>query len=135
MQEMRIESTSGCGTAGGTGVKCDPQVLPAVEPGWTEAGLSPKRWAYWALGCAVLFAVMTVPVAIGQNWPGEWAIVQWALRARSECWTAVMQAVTFFGSSAVGLGLSAGCTVALLVQHRRLTREALLPVAAMAGDA
>jgi len=94
-----------------------------------------KQWLYLALGCGVAFAILTVPILWGQNWPGDWALVQVALGARSAFWTAIMQGVTFFGSSAVGLGLSTGQTAILLARHRRLTRRVCLPLAAMVGSA
>ena len=98
-----------------------------------------KRWLYLALGCGVAFAVLTVPILWGQDWPGEWAVVELALSTRSPFWTAVMQTVTFFGSSAVGLGLMAGTTAILLVRDwravHRVTREAFLPLVALLGSA
>jgi undecaprenyl-diphosphatase len=79
--------------------------------------------------------VLTTPILWGQDLPGDWALVELALGARSAFWTAVMQAVTFFGSSAVGLGLSVGTTAILLARDRRLTRETFLPLVAMLGSA
>jgi undecaprenyl-diphosphatase len=77
--------------------------------------------------------VLTIPVWWGRNWPGEWALVEWALAARSPFWTRVMQTVTFFGSSTVGLGLCVGCGAALLAYYGRcdgrLTGRALLRAA------
>jgi undecaprenyl-diphosphatase len=46
-----------------------------------------------------------------------------------------MQTVTFFGSSAVGLGISVGCSAALLLYYRRLNRLVWLPLVAMLGSA
>jgi membrane-associated phospholipid phosphatase len=69
--------------------------------------------------CALAFVILTVPIGLGHNWPGEWAVVEWALAARSPFWTHVMQSVTFFGSSAVGLGLCVGCSATLWVYYRR----------------
>jgi undecaprenyl-diphosphatase len=83
--------------------------------------------------------VLTVPILSGRNWPGEWDVVQLALLTRSPFWTAVMQAVTFTGSSAVGLGLSAGATAVLMLRDwrvtHRLARETFLPLAAVFGSA
>ena len=62
-----------------------------------------KQWLWLAVGCAVAFVVLTVPILWGQNWPGDWALVELALGARSPFWTAILQGVTFFGSSAAGL--------------------------------
>jgi undecaprenyl-diphosphatase len=92
---------------------------------------------------ALAFVILTVPVWMGHNWPGEWAVVEWALDVRSLFWTRVMQTVTFFGSSAVGLGLCVGCSAALLVyygrQDHKLTGKRVLlssvPVAALLGSA
>jgi len=104
-----------------------------------EGGLSRKQWLYLALGCGVAFAVLTIPILSGRNWPGEWKIVHLALGARSPFWTAAMQAVTFTGSSAVGLGLSVGATAILLLRDwrvtRRLARETFLPLVAVLGSA
>jgi membrane-associated phospholipid phosphatase len=88
-----------------------------------------------AVGCALAFVVLTIPIVLGQDWPGEWALVEWALTTRTPGWTAVMQTVTFFGSSVVGLGLSVGCSTALFVRSRRLDRLVWLPLAAMLGSA
>jgi undecaprenyl-diphosphatase len=81
------------------------------------------------------FLVLTAPVLFGRDWPGEWAVVEWALSTRSPFWTAAMQAVTFFGSSVVGLGVATGATAAVLLRDRRLTRQSFLPLAAMLGSA
>ena len=35
----------------------------------------------------VAFVVLTVPILLGANWPGEWVVVQWALSTRSPAWT------------------------------------------------
>jgi undecaprenyl-diphosphatase len=88
-----------------------------------------------AAGCALLFAILTIPICLGYNWPGEWTMVEWALAARTPGWTVVMQAVTFFGSSSVGLGLSVGCSAALLAYYRRINRLVWLPLVAMLGSA
>ena len=97
--------------------------------------MSRRRWLWWAAGCALAFVVLTIPIMWGRNWPGEWALVEWALATRSLGWTMAMQAVTFLGSSAVGLGLSVGCSAALLVYHRHFNRLVLLPLVAMLGSA
>jgi undecaprenyl-diphosphatase len=85
------------------------------------------------------FVVLTVPILWGRDWPGEWAVVQWALSTRSPFWTVAMQTVTFFGSSAVGLGLMVGVTAILLVRDwraaRGLTRQTFLPLIALLGSA
>ena len=90
---------------------------------------------WWAVGCALAFVVLTIPICLGYNWPGEWACVEWALAARGPGWTTVMQTVTFFGSSTVGLGLSVGCSATYFVRSRRLDRRVCLPLAAMLGSA
>jgi undecaprenyl-diphosphatase len=46
-----------------------------------------------------------------------------------------MQTVTFWGSSAVGLGVSVGCSAALLAYYRQLNRQVWLPLVAMLGSA
>jgi undecaprenyl-diphosphatase len=97
--------------------------------------LSRKRWLWLALGCTLAFVVLTIPVCLGHNWPGEWALIEWALATRTPAWTTVMQTVTFFGSSAVGLGLSVGCSAALFGYYRRLNRLVYLPLATMLGSA
>jgi undecaprenyl-diphosphatase len=97
--------------------------------------LGKRHWLYLALGCGVAFAALTMPILKGQNPPGDWALAELALGARSAFWTSVMQTITFFGSSAVGLGLSVGAAAMLLVRDRRLTREACLPLVAMVGSA
>ena len=97
--------------------------------------LSRRSWIRLSLAWAAAFVALTVPVIVGNNWPGEWALVQGALTARSAWWTSVLQTVTFFGSAAVGLGLCVGLSVALLVRYRRLTPLVCLPVAAMLGSA
>lgn len=97
--------------------------------------MSRKQWLYLALGCGVAFVVLSIPILWGQNWPGEWAVVGLALGTRSPFWTAVMQTVTFFGSSTVGLGLMVGATVVLLVHDRKLTRKTWLPLVAILGSA
>ena len=100
---------------------------------------SRNQWLWLSAICAVAFVVLTIPILSGRNWPGEWTMVELALGARSSLWTAIMQTVTFFGSSAVGLGLSVGATAILLVREWRkahkLTREVFLPLAAMLGSA
>jgi undecaprenyl-diphosphatase len=104
-----------------------------------EGALNQRQWLWTAAACAVAFAVLTLPIMAGQNWPREWAVVRLALGARSPFWTAVMQAVTFAGSSAVGLGLSVGATAVLLMRDwrvaHRLMRETFLPLVAMLGSA
>jgi undecaprenyl-diphosphatase len=93
--------------------------------------------------CALAFVILTIPVWLGHNWPGEWTVVEWALDARSPFWTRVMQAVTFLGSSAVGLGVCVGYGASLLVggwrRDGRLTQRALLlsiaPTAVLLGSA
>jgi undecaprenyl-diphosphatase len=94
-----------------------------------------NRWLVMALTCAVLFALVTAPVAIGGNWPGEEGAVAWAVAWRTPLLTSLLQGVTFFGSAAVGLGLSSGVTVLLLVARRRVTRDVFLPLVAMVGSA
>jgi undecaprenyl-diphosphatase len=94
-----------------------------------------KGWLWCAAGCGLAFGALSIPILLGRDWPGEWLIVGWVLRARSPAWTGVMQAVTFFGSSAVGVGLCAGYSAVLLVRARQLTRRASLPVFAMFGSA
>lgn len=100
---------------------------------------SRKQWLWLSAVCAVAFIVLTIPILWGQDWPGEWAVVAWVLGARSPFWTVIMQAVTFFGSSAVGLGLSVGATAILLLREwrraHRLGREVFLPLVAMLGSA
>jgi undecaprenyl-diphosphatase len=100
-----------------------------------EGALSQGQWLWLAGGCAAAFVVLTAPIVVGQNWPGEWELVQMTMQNRSSFWTAIMQTVTFLGSSTVGLGLSAGYTAVLLVHDRRLTRRVCLPLAAMVGSA
>ena len=101
--------------------------------------MSRKRWWVLSVGCGVAFVILAIPILSGQNWPGEWAIVHLALGARSPFWTAVMQAVTFSGSSAVGLGLSVGATAILILRDwrvtHRLARETFLPLVAVLGSA
>jgi undecaprenyl-diphosphatase len=87
------------------------------------------------MGCALAFVALTIPIRAGHNWPGEWALVEWALAMRELGWTAAMQAITFLGSSAVGLGLSVGASVALFVRYRQLVPSVWLPLAAMLGSA
>lgn len=96
--------------------------------------MSRKQWMWLALGNTLAFIVLTIPILLGANWPGEWAVVQWALSTRSPAWTRVMQTVTFFGSSAVGLGVSVGCSAVLLLHFRRLNRYVWLPLVAMLGS-
>jgi membrane-associated phospholipid phosphatase len=102
--------------------------------------LSRRQWVRLAVGCVLAFVVLTIPVGLGRNWPGEWALVEWVLAARSPAWTVVMQTVTFFGSSSVGVGLSAGCSVALFVRQWRagfwrLDQLVWLPLVCMFGSA
>jgi membrane-associated phospholipid phosphatase len=106
--------------------------------------MSRKGWLCLSAACAVAFVILTVPILWGRDWPGEWAIVEWAVGTRSPFWTAVMQTVTFFGSSAVGLGLSTGLSAILVVRERplrtrwrdrRLTWKTLWPLLAMVGAA
>jgi hypothetical protein len=97
--------------------------------------LTRKQWLAVSVVCALAFLSLTIPILYGHDLPGDWALVQAALGARSAFWTAIMQGVTFFGSSAVGLGLSTGQTAILLIRHRRLTRRVCLPLAAMVGSA
>lgn len=107
------------------------------------AFLSRRAWIRLACANALAFAILTIPVWLGHNWPGEWAVVEWALDVRSPLWTRVMQTITFFGSSAVGLGLCVGCGAALLVYYWRrdgkLVGKTLLlsamPAAMLVGSA
>jgi undecaprenyl-diphosphatase len=92
-------------------------------------------WLRLSLVCVMLFIVVTTPIAFGRDWPGEWSLVQLALDMRSPFWTGAMQMVTFFGSSAVGLGLAVGMSAALALHDRHLTRQAWLPIATMLGSA
>ena len=105
-----------------------------IKIAW-EGTLDRKIWIWGAVVCGLAFIVLTIPILGGQNWPGEWTVIGWALRMRSPAWTTVMQAATFWGSSAVGAGLCAGTSAALFLRRRRLTRDVLLPVAAMFGSA
>lgn len=97
--------------------------------------MSRGRWIGLAVGGTLAFGVLTIPICLGRNWPGEWALVEWALATRTPGWTAVMQAVTFFGSSAVGLGLSVGCSATLYAFFRRFHRLVGLPLVVMFGSA
>jgi undecaprenyl-diphosphatase len=81
--------------------------------------LSRRAWIGLACANVLAFVILTIPIWRGHNWPGEWAVVEWALDARSPFWTRAMQTVTFFGSSAVGLGLCVGCSAALWVHYWR----------------
>ena len=97
-----------------------------------------RRWTWWTVGCGLAFASLTLPIVLGQNWPGEWTMVGWALQARSPGWTSAMQAITFFGSAAVGVGVSAGTSAMLFAAGwagRPLTHRPWLPVATMVGSA
>ena len=95
--------------------------------------MSRRAWSGLACASTLAFVILTIPVWMGHNWPGEWVVVEWALAARTPFWTRVMQTVTFFGSSAVGLGLCVGCGAALLAYYARrdgrLTAKALLRAA------
>ena len=95
-----------------------------------------KRW--WArvtVLSSLAFIVLTIPIALRRNWPGDMGLVEWALAMRRPGWTAVMQAVTFMGSFAVGVGLCAGMSAALWARCRRLDRRVCLPLVAIAGSA
>jgi undecaprenyl-diphosphatase len=81
------------------------------------------------------FVALTIPICWGGNWPGEWALVEWALATRTPGCTVGMQTMTFFASSAVGLGLSVGCSAALFARYRRPYRTVWLPLVAMLGSA
>ena len=81
--------------------------------------LSRRTWVGLACANGLAFVILTIPIWMGHNWPGEWAVVEWSLGARSPLWTRVMQTVTFFGSSAVGLGLCMGCSFALWTYYRK----------------
>ena len=81
--------------------------------------MSRRAWVGLACASVLAFVILTIPVWMGHNWPGEWSLVEWALDARSPLWTRVMQTVTFFGSSAVGLGLCMGCSTALWMVYRK----------------
>lgn len=94
-----------------------------------------KHWLWLAAGCGLAFVVLMLPVLRQGNWPGEWALVQAVLRARSAAWTPAMQFLTLWGSSAVGVGLSVGYSVVMLVRRRRLDRQVIFPLVAMIGSA
>jgi membrane-associated phospholipid phosphatase len=103
-----------------------------------EGNLSRKQRIWWTVGLGLAFAGLTLPIVLGYNWPGEWTVVEWALRARSPICTSAMQAITFFGSAAVGVGVSAGLSAMLFVSRwagRPLAGWPWLPLAAMVGSA
>jgi undecaprenyl-diphosphatase len=108
-----------------------------------EVRLNRRTWLGVACANALVFVLLTLPIWMGRNWPGEWAVVEWALGVRAPLWTRAMQAVTFFGSSAVGLGLCLGCSAALLAYHARQDGalsgrtwlRSAVPTAALLGSA
>jgi len=47
---------------------------------------------------AALFFLLSVPIAWGDNWPGEWAVVLWATDLRGPALTKAMQLLTFLAA-------------------------------------
>jgi membrane-associated phospholipid phosphatase len=107
---------------------------PCVEQKSVEGVLHKRWWARVTVVSGLAFVVLTIPIAMRRNWPGDMDLVEWALALRLPGWTAVMQAVTFLGTFAVGSGLCAGLSVALWVRFRRLDRQVWLPLAAIVGS-
>lgn len=94
-----------------------------------------RRLLWIALSLSAAFSVLTIPILLRHNWPGEWAIVCLMEHIRIPTLTTAMQLVTFSGSAVVGLGVAMGSSVATLWYAHRPTRRALLPVAAILGAA
>jgi len=97
--------------------------------------LHQRRWVWLAVACSAAFGILTIPILQGKNWPGEWQVVAWAASSRTLAWTSLMQTITFMGSAAMGIGLSAGMSVAQFLRFRGLRRQVWLPAAAMLSSA
>jgi undecaprenyl-diphosphatase len=100
-----------------------------------EGALYRRLWIRVMAVSGLAFVVLTIPVVLRRNWPGEMRLVEWAMAMRLPKWTAVMQAATFMGSFAVGVGLCTGMGAALWARCRRLERQVLLPLIALVGSA
>ena len=55
--------------------------------------------------CLTLLVMLTVPVLLGENPPGDMALVLWAISLRNDTLTAAVQVLTFFGSATPALVL------------------------------
>jgi undecaprenyl-diphosphatase len=94
-----------------------------------------SRSASIALVSAGLFVMLSVPIALGRNWAGEWELVVWATGLRQPDLTLVFQYLTFLAAVRPALAI---CIVASLIafwRWRRLFRQAVLPLVALAGSA
>jgi undecaprenyl-diphosphatase len=88
-----------------------------------------------ALVSAGLFVMLSVPISLGRNWPGEWELVVWATGLRQPDLTLGFQYLTFL--SAVRPALTICVVVSLIAfwRWRRLFRRVILPLVALVGSA
>jgi len=93
-----------------------------------------SRPAVVALGSIVLFALLSIPIALGHDWPGEWALVLWATSLRRPALTVVLQLLTFLSAARPALGISAVASVAVFWRQRRLSPQVMLPLVALVGS-
>ena len=86
-----------------------------------------------ALVCAVILAGCTVCIASGIAIPGDLALVQLAVQARSEYLTILIQALTFISSFLPALGITLAVTVVEVWRRKRLELGAVWALAAYLG--
>lgn len=82
---------------------------------------------------AMLFSLLSIPIARGGNWPGEWTAVSWAIDLRRPALTEAMQLLTFLGAARPALLISAVASAVTFRRQRRVSRGVLLPVVALVG--
>jgi undecaprenyl-diphosphatase len=92
-----------------------------------------SRPAIVAVISAALFFLLSVPIAWGDNWPGEWAVVLWATDLRRPALTRAMQLLTFLAAARPALLISAGVSAVTFRRLRRVSRPVLLPLVALVG--
>ena len=87
-----------------------------------------------ALSCAGLFFLLTVPIVLGHNWPGEWKLVVWITSLRRPALTTAMQLLTFLAAARAALLVSVGVGAITIWRQRRLSRQGLFPLVALLGS-
>ena len=87
-----------------------------------------------ALGSTVLFFFLSIPIASGFNWPGEWELVAWATGLRRPALTTALQLLTFLAAARPAAGISAAASAVMFWRQRRLSRRGMLPLVALIGS-
>lgn len=87
-----------------------------------------------AVSCAGFFILLSIPIALGRNWPGEWEWVLWATNLRQPALTTALQMLTFVAAARPTLAVCTAATTVSLWRQRGLSRRGLLPLVALIGS-